>query len=252
MVFYYRSNKNVEQKRGLRVIKIAICDDEENICTRIEEFILDYGIINKVELDIQIFYTGEALLRLIQNGVQFDLVFLDIEMQPMNGIEVGKTIREKIRNEIIKIVYISAIESYAMELFEVRPLHFLIKPISKKKVIWTVTKAMELLEKDETVFEFSCNKTTVRVPIKNIMYFTSEARKVKIIMENEDKEFYGKLSDVEKQLNHNFVRIHKSYFINSKYVSEYTYENIHLCNGDMLNIARKYRNEVRKILMKRE
>lgn len=234
------------------MIRIAICDDEENICTMIEEFILDYGIINKIELDIQIFYTGEALLKLIQNGEQFDLIFLDIEMQPINGIEVGKTIREKIKNEIIKIVYISAVEGYAMELFEVRPLHFLIKPISKKKVIWTVTKAMELLEKDENVFKFCCNKTTVRVPMKNIMYFTSEARKVKIIMENEGKEFYGKLSDVEKQLNHNFVRIHKSYFVNRKYVSEYTYENIHLCNGDMLNITRKYRNEVRKILMKRE
>lgn len=233
------------------MLRIAVCDDEETICSKIEKIILDYGRTNEIKLDIEAFYNGEDLLKLIQQEQQFDLIFLDIEMCHMNGIEVGKIIREKMKNELTKIVYISAVQGYAMELFEVRPLHFLIKPISEEKVIWAVTKTMELMENNEAVFEFTCNKTKEWVPLKNVIYFISEARKVKIITEHGDKEFYGKLSDVEKQLNHNFLRIHKSYCVNRNYVLEYTYKNVRLCNGEILNITRKYRNEAREILMKR-
>ncbi len=64
-------------------------------------------------------------------GEYFGLIFLDIEMQYVNGIEAGKIIREKMKDELTKIVYISGSDNYAMELFQVRPLDFLIKPISK-------------------------------------------------------------------------------------------------------------------------
>lgn len=233
------------------MLKIAICDDDEIICSKIEKIILKYGEMKQLFFEIEILYSGEDLIKVIQQGEFFDLIFLDIELRHMNGIEVGKIIREKMKNELTKIVYISSLDNYAMDLFEVRPLHFLIKPINQDKVVWAVCKTIELMKKYEEIFEFKYNKTIVRVPLKKIMCFTSDARKIIIITVQANKEFYGKLSNIEKQLNNDFLRIHKSYLINCNYVRAYTYENIQLCNGQVLNIAKKYRNLVKETLMKR-
>lgn len=233
------------------MFKVAICDDDKKVCAEIEKIILEYGENNMISLDIEVFYAGQDLLKQVNKEGSFDLVFLDIEMQPINGVKIGREIREKFKDEYTKIVYISGVEGYAMELFEIRPLHFLIKPINQEKIIMVIDKARQLIEKYEQVFEFSYNKAIERLHIKNIIYFTSEARRIKIITIDQCREFYGKLSEVENQYSPNFIRIHKSYLVNRYYISEYTYENIRLFNGELLNITRQYRNEVRKSLMKR-
>lgn len=233
------------------MFKIAICDDEEKVCAEMEEIILQYGQNSRLLLDVEVYYAGEDLLKQLGRGEYFDLVFLDIEMKPMNGVEVGKEIRETYKNECTKIIYISGVEGYAMELFDIRPLNFLIKPVKKEKIIFNIDKARHLIEQYEEVFEFSCNKTIERLHVKDIIYFTSQARRVKIITIEGYKVFYGKLSEVEKRLSSNFIRIHKSYLVNKNYISEYTYENIRLFDGQMLNITRQYRNDVRTSLMRK-
>ncbi|MBE6033391.1 MAG: response regulator transcription factor [Clostridiales bacterium] len=231
-------------------MKIAICDDEELLCSKIEKIILEYGEANNICLEIDILNDGQELLKLMAGGEYFDLIFLDIEMRYVNGIETGKIIREKMKDEITKIVYISGSDNYAMELFQVRPLDFLIKPISKEKVVWAINKTIELTSNSEDMFEFTYNKSLLRTPIKDILYFMSEARKVKVVTEDGYKEFYGKLSDVELQVKSNFIRVHESYIVNAYYITEYSYKRVKLSNGEIFNITRKYRNIIREKLMK--
>ncbi|QAT43903.1 LytTR family DNA-binding domain-containing protein [Aminipila luticellarii] len=64
------------------------------------------------------------------------------------------------------------------------------------------------------------------------------------------KQFYGKLSEIEKRTSSDFIRIHKSYLVNKHYISEYNYGSIKLLNGQVLSITRIYRSEIRKMLMR--
>jgi len=117
------------------MFRIAVCDDHVQICTEIETIIRDSKKLKSYDIEIDIFHSGESLLGYIERNHNFDLLLLDIELQLMNGVEVGRKIREDQKDEITQILYISSKQSYAMELFDNRPLSFLIKPIDKDKLI---------------------------------------------------------------------------------------------------------------------
>ena len=126
------------------MISITICDDEPGTCSDIENIILNYTHSHAIETEIEIFYSGETLYESMEKGYRTDLLFLDIQLFEMNGVEVGKKIREQLGNEKISIIYISSKETYAMSLFQVRPLDFLIKPITQKTVNETIDKYIRL------------------------------------------------------------------------------------------------------------
>ncbi len=73
-------------------------------------------------------------------GTNYDLLFLDIELPQINGVAVGRYIRETIKNEIIQIAYISSKQKYAMELFEMHPINYLVKPLTYEKIAKVIDK----------------------------------------------------------------------------------------------------------------
>ena len=125
--------------KGKMHIKIAICDDDINIQFTIEGFLQhileEYG----VESEIECFDLGDKICESHEKG-KFDLIFLDIEYEGKNGVEVGKYIREIVGDEIVQIAYISGNTGYAMELFEYRPINFLVKPITETEVKKVIDK----------------------------------------------------------------------------------------------------------------
>lgn len=84
--------------------------------------ILNYAKLQALQIDTEVFYSGETLFKTIENKDKYGLIFLDIQLLQLDGVQVGKQIRERLGNEKISIVYISSKETYAMSLFQVRPL----------------------------------------------------------------------------------------------------------------------------------
>lgn len=95
-----------------------------------------YELSKKIEIkaDVEVWYSGESIQNDLKKGIELDLLFLDIELVQKNGIAVGNFIRNEMENMQTHIVYISSKESYAMQLFKVQPLDFLIKPISNENI----------------------------------------------------------------------------------------------------------------------
>ncbi len=228
------------------MFRVAICDDNQAVCFNIEKIILDYQKNCSEKIDILVFLSGEELYRFIKEGQAFDLIFLDIEFEKLNGIEVGRMIREELDDNIVQIVYISAKQDYAIELFENRPLNFLVKPICYEKIIKNLSFAMKLQKNNNLFFEFSYNYTSYKILYKEIIYFASDDKKIHVITTNGEYEYYGKLSELETQIEgKDFIKIHKSHLVNYQYIVEASYEKIKLSNGQTLNISQAYRKEVR-------
>ena len=101
------------------MLKIAICGDERYTCQQLEDMIQESSLTNENKVCIDIFYTGKGLIRTLASGMEYDFVILDIELEQLNGIEVGIYIRDKQRNFHTQIIYISSNETYAMQLFTV-------------------------------------------------------------------------------------------------------------------------------------
>lgn len=235
---------------GYMMYSIGICDDGINTCSAIEEMIVEYCKKQNIEAEIKVWYTGEKICDYLKQGNHLDVLFLDIELSKLNGIQVGNYIREQIEDRRIQIVYISGKTSYAQRLFKTQPMDFLVKPIEQKNVDDALGLAIKILRKSKDKFEFQNGKNYYNLFFSDIIYFYSEGRKVKIKTFNGIKEFYGKLRDVIKELPHDFIVIHQSYVVNKQYVVKYTYEYVEMRDQTILPISKVHRKNIREIILK--
>lgn len=235
---------------GNGMYNIGICDDGKNICASLEEMVLQYAEKSKQRMDIQVWYTGEELCRYLEQGGYLDILFLDIELIKLTGIEVGDFIRNKMENRGMQIIYISGESSYAQKLFKTQPMDFLVKPITRRQIEDALELAIKLLEKNEERFEFQNGRDYYYISYNEIIYFESEGRKIKIVAVDAEKEFYGAIRELEKKLPKDFFTIHQSYVINKTHVVRYTYETVEMDNSTILSISKAYRKQVRERLLR--
>ncbi len=137
-----------------------------------------------------------------------------------------------------------------MELFQIRPFDFLVKPIDFTKLVEDVLKVIIMSGIKIGYFEFVINKKKYKYSLNSILYFESKGRKIKIVTINESKEFYGKIRNISNELKEkNFYLIHNSYLINYNKVKEQRYENIKLINEEEIPISRNNRIIMKEVLM---
>ncbi len=140
--------------------RIAICDDEIGTCSDLENMILGFANQHALQIETEVFYSEEMLYHALLEQCLFDLIFLDIQLFQLDGIQVGKQIREQLRNDKIGIVYISSKETYVMRLFQVRPLDFLLKPLNREKVVAVLELFIRLSEANKIEFYYHIGKST--------------------------------------------------------------------------------------------
>lgn len=228
------------------MIKIAICDDEADICSELENALLKYEHNNTVRIDVEVYYSAIQLLQKIDKGQRFDLIFLDIEMDELNGVELGERLRYQYDDEMTKIIFISWKKEYAMDLFKVRPFDFIEKPIDYKRVEQRVRLAHKLLKQENEYFYYSKLNKTEREYCKNIIYFESVKRLVVIHSINGEIEFYSKLNDIENNIDDNmFWLVHKSYLVNCHRIKKYEYHQLVMDNRDVIPISQSRRSIIR-------
>jgi len=228
---------------------IGICDDEKDTCAQIADMVYEYGRKENVEIMVSVWNTGEALYQDLADKKPIDLLFLDIELVSTSGIQIGKRIRNELENPDISIAYISSKSSYALELFKIHPIDFLIKPVSAQDIWDTIDEALRLYHRGNTVFEYKANGYSCRLPHKYIIYFYSENKKINMVTKDSTVQFTGKIKDTIVILPECFIQIHQSYIINMNYISECSYETVKMSGGVELNISQPYRKMVRKSIM---
>lgn len=226
--------------------RIGICDDDKVLCADLEEQIYEISKELALKVEIDVWYSGESVQNDLQKGIELELLFLDIELIQNNGIAVGNFIRNELEDMQTHIVYISSKESYAMQLFKVQPLDFLIKPVTTEQIKEVLIRSVKHKRSTDTYFEYQKGNSVFRIPIKDIAYFTSMDKKIVIVKKDGEEEFYGKLKNIAENLPVEFIMIHQSYIINQVYVREYSYETVKMVNGENLNISKPYRKDTRR------
>jgi DNA-binding LytR/AlgR family response regulator len=230
----------------MKMYCIGICDDGVNVCSFIEKCLLEQAEKERLQIDIDIWNTGEDLQKFLQEGNHIDILFLDIELFELTGLEVGSYIRNQLNDRAMQIIYISGKSSYAQSLFKTQPMDFLVKPLKSEEIAAAFSLAVKILSEGMKRFEFQAGKNYYYLPYNEIIYFTSAGRVVRLATQAETLEFYGKLRDIEKKLPQNFIKIHQSYIVNNEYVRRYTYEMVELLDGTVLSISKPYRKQVRQ------
>ncbi len=226
---------------------IAVVDDEkairEHICGLVEE--------RQPESRIEAYATGGELLA---SGKRFDIVFLDIQMEGMNGIEAARNLREKNANlgvEDTVLVFITGIKDYVFDAFDLYAFQYLLKPIDERKFAEVLEKAVREAAKKKERRVLFIKSRNLTLDQSEILYIESRAKKVEIHTKGAAQaiEIYAAMDELEGQLGENFYRCHRAYIVNMDCITEYDGESITLTNGDRVYLTKKKYGEFVKAYM---
>jgi DNA-binding LytR/AlgR family response regulator len=230
---------------------VAICDDEIKIGAELERALIDIFDKLNVKYEIDVYFAGEALHQKMETGTHYDLIFLDIEFakNEINGVEVGRLIRNAHQNNAVSIVYVSWEKKYAMDLFKIRPLDFLIKPVEYDKIEQVIRTYFTISKFLSEEFVYKKGHDTFKLRLRDIVYLESRGRKLIIhLSDGRAEECYGSLKEVyEEQLKRfDFLFVHASFVVNYDYVSTVKRNQVLLLDNvtPFLPIAQNKWNEV--------
>lgn len=228
--------------------RIGVCDDDYMFCAQMEKNLEEFAREAGIVVEIEVFLSGEDYLKYMEGKQPLDILFLDIELGGTDGVSVGQRIRSDLMNEITQIVYVSSKQGYAMSLFQNRPMDFLVKPVEKADISKIMREYRRLFDRKKKFFEFHVGKSSYRVATDRIMYFQCEGKKIHIVTsDNNDRQFYGTMRDVEKQIDMDiFCIIHKSYIVNVNYVAEFHIDEVVMTTNVALPISQPMRQKVRQ------
>lgn len=231
---------------------IAICDDNKIQVESTKQFIENTSINH----DIKYFTanSGEELLEMERFIEDFDIIFLDIEMDGLNGIETAREIR-KTNNRAI-IVFITGFKDYALEAYELNTFHYLLKPISQEKIselmINIISRIGEIKAYQETekLFIIKTKNKVIQLPYNEIYYFEKILRRIKVISLEEEITFTGTTSDLLKDIDNNyFIRCHQGFIVNRHKISKYKNDSIYFKDLDnIIPVSRSNKENIIRAL----
>ncbi|MDO4304314.1 MAG: LytTR family DNA-binding domain-containing protein [Bacillota bacterium] len=228
------------------MLRIAVCDDVPLHMERLAEYMQCWSKNRGMPIQVMKFQSGEEILFEIENSGDFTAVFLDIELSGMNGMETAVKIRKQ--NRLVSVVFVSQYDIYFREIFSLYPVQFMEKPVSRGKVFFILDQILEEHRYVYESFQFQYKHRAYNINLHEVLYFVSERRTVKILLET-GAEYcvYDKLDDIEKMLEcyrAPFIRIHQSYLVNGRQIEQYHRRMVMLRNKASLPVSRGRKNAV--------
>ena len=187
------------------------------------------------------FSSGEGLLRWLEKHAgELDLVFLDIEMGELDGMETARRLREA--DEGLLLVFVTGYTDYVFDGYSVGALGYLMKPPKPDQLDGVLDRAAEArLREGDQAFLCRSGETLYRIPKKSILYFASDRRQVTCVSAARTYTFYGKLDDVERDVGESFVRVHQRYLVRTAAVERMEGSQVFV-GGEALPVSRACRS----------
>lgn len=233
----------------MMVIRIAVCGRLSAEAQKVERFVEDWALERNEPVQIRRFHTGEELLFETELSGAFSVVFLEMDLPGIGGVETAGRLRKNSRQ--VSIVFYAGEMRDFRELFPLSPVHFMECSINRRQVLERMDKVLKEQRFFYESFRFCYKHHAYQVNLREVLYFASDRRTVNILLET-GKEYlmYGKLDEVEQRLrgsNLSFVRIHQSYLVNERYVEEYHHRMVRLKNRDVLPVSRRRKGCVNQL-----
>lgn len=230
---------------GIGMIRVAICDDEKYIVEEIQMLLIEWCEKCGIEVEVNSFLNGKDLIKYIESGKTYDLIYLDIQMDQKDGIQTAKDIRNLDKD--VYIIYVSGYDFYIEDIFDVSATNFIRKPIKKDRFQKLLYQIYEKISNRVLYFECTIGSEIKRITFHEIVFFESIGRIVKIhLRDGEVISFYGKLKDIEKEISNKnlaFIRVHQSFLVNFGYITNRARNELKVTTGELIPISRDRQKE---------
>ncbi len=214
-------------------MKILICDDEFKYLSDLKLHVEHYMNNRFAKFTIDATTSSNEVLH---KNTSYDLVFLDIKMDEINGISLAKELKN--RNNKVVIFFVTAYNGYQDDAMDLRAFRFFEKPFDVDRLYSGLDKAMEYIDESYVDIYLYENQMQKKVLIDNIIYLRSENRRIIIVTtEGEFTTREGFLYWNEVLPTSFFYQVHKSFLVNLHHIDIYKYTELYLNNNDRIPIA---------------
>lgn len=218
------------------MLSIAVCDDEMLQCCMLSKKIEKILGQMKLSCTIHRFYSGEALLK---EAEHFDILFLDILMQGLDGLQAAQIFRQKSSDQIL--IFISSSREYVWSAYDVEAFHYLLKPIDDRKLESVLLRAVRKTRKQPRRYLLiRRERQQEKLFLDNIRYFEIRGRMIDVHENGGCFTYYERIRLLEERLKgHGFFRCHKSFLVNLNYIDSYNRQELLLDDGERIPIAKR-------------
>ena len=232
------------------MFKIAICDDESLFTEELRELLSGYMMEKGLDFEIDTYSSGEALIELGIEVVRYNIVFLDINMEKVDGIKTAEMVR-KVSREVF-IVFVTAYVDYSLEGYRLDVVRYLLKGNENFhiKVNKCINEIIYKMNFSVTKKKFDFKEGRKELSLERLLYIESKLHLLEFhVMEDTETVYtmYETLNVLDDMLSENgFIRTHQSYLVNAKHIKNVVRCKVILSNGVELSIPKVRYTEVKK------
>lgn len=228
-------------------MRLALCEDSAIDRKQIEKSLCMAADAMQMKVCVESYAGAEKLLEKIRTGYRYDAYVLDIYMQGIDGLRLAREIRNKDRKA--KIAFVTSSREFAIEAFEVRAVHYLLKPVGAEN-------SRELLErltleerKEKPVFTFNSGRSSVQFKQEDIVMIESYSHGVLVHKRGRKEPYWFRMlfSDVEQQASDlYFVKANRGILVNLKDVEKVEKQHCYIRNGKYISVSRRQMSDFKK------
>lgn len=228
------------------MLSVAVCDDEVLWCcvlsNRIQEILNEMGI----PCTVCQFYNGNTLL---MEAEHFDILFLDILMQGLDGLKTARIFRQKSFDQIL--IFVSSSREYVWNAYDVEAFHYLLKPVDDRKLKAVLQRAVKKIRRHPREYLLiRRERQWQKIFLDNIRYFEIRGRMVDVHETEGVLTYYEQIRVLENRLqDKGFFRCHKSFLVNLNHVDSYNRQELLLSSGERIPIAKRRYDDFCKELL---
>lgn len=228
------------------MIRVGICDDEHYMSDTIRAMVSDFFRNKNIEIIILQFLSGEELLKYDK---QIDILFLDIQMKGIDGMETAR----KLRRRKFKgyLIFITVLREMVFQSFEVQPYDYLVKPIKEpyfETMMERLLGSMKNASEENLLIQKGYESRII--PIEDIVFCEIIDRKIYLhLASSEVIDYYDRIENLEKKLDHSFFRCHRSFLIHLKYLKGYKNGTAYMENGREIPVSRLRGKEFSNVIL---
>jgi DNA-binding LytR/AlgR family response regulator len=228
-------------------MRIAICEDNEEMQECLKKNIDDWSTAHKYSITISCYSDAEAF-EMEWPDIRFDLIFLDIQLKDMTGIELAELIRKTDNNMLI--IFLTSHTQYALKSYDVSAFHYLIKPLSSTKLLPILDKAYSIWQSNHMAsITVAVDSGQKKLLLNDIIYIEKNSHIATIRTHDKLYEVRKTLDQFEQLLPNHFARCHRSYIVNINKIDCLYRESLLLPDGTEIPVSRNKMKTVRDAFM---
>ena len=229
------------------MIKFAICDDEPQMAREIADQLAGYMKETDCDYSVDCFSSGHALLK---SSDEFDVIFLDIQMERPDGMETAALLRQRESRSLL--IFVTVLKDRVFDVFPLEAFDYLLKPLDRDRFRRTMDRALRWLERDAAKnLVIQRGSGCQVVPLSDILYCEVLGRK--IFIHKKDGivlDYYDRLEDLEQRVDSRFFKCHRSYLVNLDHVGGCQDGQVLLSQGERIPVSRLRERELTQALLR--